>query len=238
MTLAVAIKAKDAIVVAADSRGTIGDPRGLTAVNDTQQKIFQFGTCALAISGAAELTQALLDELGRRGLGSPTGPDEAVAAFSQAADIYEGWLRTVVMDQRPAIACLLAGYREQQGTAPAPLVYVLISQFRFAPQLAGAYPMMIGVPQYAVYLSHRYYDPKISSEKAAALAEYLISETASQDPKVGGPIKIAKVTSTQGYQPLSDSEVAALREENQKLNDRLKSFFSSRKQLKVTGSRP
>jgi hypothetical protein len=53
--------------------------------------------------------------------------------------------------------------------------------------------MMIGVPQYAIYLSHRYYDPNISSDKAAALAEYLISETASQDPKVGGPIKIAKV---------------------------------------------
>jgi hypothetical protein len=47
--------------------------------------------------------------------------------------------------------------------------------------------MMIGVPQYAIYL------PNISSDKAAALAEYLISETASQDPKVGGPIKIAKV---------------------------------------------
>ena len=31
MTLAVAIKAKDAIIVAADSRGTIGDPRGLTS---------------------------------------------------------------------------------------------------------------------------------------------------------------------------------------------------------------
>ena len=65
MTLAVAIKAKDAIIVAADSRGTIGDPRGLTAVNDTQQKIFQFGACALAISGAAEMSFALLDELNK-----------------------------------------------------------------------------------------------------------------------------------------------------------------------------
>src|SRR5208282_1453346 len=46
--LAVAIKATDAIVMASDSRGTIGDPRGLTAVNDTQQKVFQFGACGLA----------------------------------------------------------------------------------------------------------------------------------------------------------------------------------------------
>jgi ATP-dependent protease HslVU (ClpYQ) peptidase subunit len=64
MTLAVAIKAQDAIIVAADSRGTIGDPRGLTAVND-KQKIFQFGACALAISGAAEMSFALLDEINK-----------------------------------------------------------------------------------------------------------------------------------------------------------------------------
>ena len=36
--------------------------------------------------------------------------------------------------------------------------------------------MMIGVPQYAVYLSHRYYDPSISVKNAAALAEYLIAK--------------------------------------------------------------
>jgi ATP-dependent protease HslVU (ClpYQ) peptidase subunit len=71
MTLAVAIKANEAIIVAADSRGTIGDPRGLTAVNDTQQKIFQFGSCALAISGAAEMAQTLMDELAKRGLNNP-----------------------------------------------------------------------------------------------------------------------------------------------------------------------
>ena len=40
----------------------IGDPRGLTAVNDTQKKLFQFGRCALAISGAAEFANSLLDE--------------------------------------------------------------------------------------------------------------------------------------------------------------------------------
>jgi 20S proteasome alpha/beta subunit len=69
--------------------------------------------------------------------------------------------------------------------------------------------MMIGVPQYAVYLSHRYYDPGISTDNATALAEYLISETASQDPKVGGPIRIAKVSAT-GYQSLTDAQVEAL----------------------------
>jgi hypothetical protein len=224
MTLALAIKATDAIIIAADSRGTIGDPRGLTAINDTQQKLFQFGSCALAISGSAELTLALLDELGRRGLSNPQGIDQAVGVFSQAADIYEEWLKTVTLEHRPGIAMILAGYRAVDGQGPLPMVYVLISNARFAPQLSGAYPMMIGVPQYAIYLSHRYYDPAISSDNAAALAEYLISETASQDPKVGGPIRIAKVRPT-GYETLNDEQVLSLSKRNQRLNDRLKRFF-------------
>lgn len=222
MTLAVAIKASDGIIVAADSRGTIGDPRGLTAVNDTQQKLFQFGTCALAISGAAEMTLSLLDALTKQGLSNPTDIDEAVASFAQGANIYDGWLAAVKEEHRPFMAVLLAGYRK---TAPTvPMIYLLTSNTRFAPQLSGGYPMMVGVPQYAIYLSHRYYDPAMTMDNAAALAEYLITETASQDPKVGGPVRIAKVTPA-GYQPLTDTEVLALKKQNQRLNDKLKSFF-------------
>ena len=62
---------------------------------------------------------------------------------------------------------------------------------------------------------------------AAALAEYLISETASQDPKVGGPIRIAKVTPV-GYRELTIDEVANLKRKNQKLNTKLKRFFDTR----------
>ncbi len=50
--------------------------------------------------------------------------------------------------------------------------------------------MMAGVPSYAVYLSHSYFDPSMTGQNAAALAEFLMRETASQDPKVGGPIHI------------------------------------------------
>jgi 20S proteasome alpha/beta subunit len=225
MTLALAIKARDAIIVAADSRGTIGDPRGLTAVNDTQQKIFQFGRCGLAISGAAELAQTMMDEYGKRGVSNPQNIDEAVAALSQSAAMYDGWFQGINFEQRPGILLIVAGYRlPDGGGAPVAMVYVMASNTRFAPQLGGAYPMLIGVPQYAVYLSHRYYDPAMTADSAAALAEYLISETASQDPKVGGPIRIAKVLPT-GYHPLTDDEVSALKKRNSKLNAKLKRFF-------------
>ncbi len=225
MTLAVAIKAADAIIIAADSRGTIGDPRGLTAVNDTQQKVFKFGNCGIAIAGASEMALAILDEFEKRGINNPRTVDEAVASFAQAAVMCDEWYRQIPPAQRPGAMFILGGYRvAQNGSTPLPLVYILNSNLSFAPQLANNYPMMAGVPQYAVYLSHRYYDPSISGDNAAALAEYLISETASQDPKVGGPIRIAKVTPL-GYDELSGEKVAEIQKRNLDLNKELKRFF-------------
>ena len=228
MTLSLAVKAVDCIVVAADSRGTVGDPRGLTAVNDTQQKLFKFGNCGLAMAGASEVALAIIDELSKRGKLGPHEPpdiDTGVKAFGEAALFCDEWYKGIPPEQRPGTLFILAGYRSgQNGEQPKPLVYLLNSNTRFAPQLANNYPMMVGVPQYAVYLSHRYYDPQISGQNAAALAEYLISETASQDPKVGGPIHIAKVTPS-GYQEFTQEEVNELQNRNKTLNEKLRTFF-------------
>ena len=89
MTLALAIVAVDGIAVAADSRGTIGDPRGLTAVNDTQQKLFKFGNCGLVMAGASEMGQAVIDEVGKRDLNDPTDIDQAVQSFQKAAQFCD-----------------------------------------------------------------------------------------------------------------------------------------------------
>ena len=40
MSLAIAIQTNEGIVVASDSRGTFGDPRGVTGANDTIQKVY------------------------------------------------------------------------------------------------------------------------------------------------------------------------------------------------------
>ncbi len=84
--------------------------------------------------------------------------------------------------------------------------------------------MMAGVPQYAVYLVHRYYNPDISINKAQALAEYLITETASQDPKVGGPVRIA-VVKPRKYSELTESQVVSVHKKNESFNERLRKFF-------------
>jgi 20S proteasome alpha/beta subunit len=105
------------------------------------------------------------------------------------------------------------------------MIYLLNSQANFAPQLFDNMPCMSGVPQYAVYLVHRYYDASMTSDQARALAEYLIAETESQDQKVGGPIKMAEITSKTGYRQLTDEEVKTIHETNEALNMKLRRFF-------------
>ena len=66
MTLIAALQGQDGLVMASDSRGTIGDPRGLTAINDVQIKLFQLSKyCGIAVSGASELAARLIDTLSK-----------------------------------------------------------------------------------------------------------------------------------------------------------------------------
>lgn len=226
MTLIVGIKAQDAIVLAADSRGTIGDPRGLTAINDNHVKIFPLGRCGVAFAGASEMGSVLLDELNKQDLPHEMPIDELVQTVSsKAAAMFGSWFGSDISPlQRPAVLMTLAGYRHLNNSGAEAMIYMLNSQMNFAPQLFNT-PCLSGVPQYAVYLIHRYYDPSISGEKAKALAEYLISETASQDPKVGGRVKIAEITSSNGYRELPEDEVKQINLANQELNSRLRRFF-------------
>ncbi|MBM3331166.1 hypothetical protein FJY68_04850 [candidate division WOR-3 bacterium] len=227
MSLVVALKAKDAIVMAADSRGTIGDPRGLTAINDKQQKLFPCGCCGLGLVGSMEMGTALLDVLENQArIQDVANVDDAARVVMQhSATSFGQWFGNIAPDKRPVVIITLAGYRDPRGAQPKPMVYNLNSQVNFAPQLFGDAPALSGVPQYAVYLVHRYYDPTIPTEKAKALAEYLIAETASQDPKVGGPIRMSMISAASGYAPLTEEEVLAVHKSNETLNARLREFF-------------
>ena len=83
---------------------------------------------------------------------------------------------------------------------------------------------MAGIVQYAIYLKHRFYDPNMGISQATRLAIYLITETATQDPKVGGSIKAAQVTA-QGYSQLSDDDIGGIIQANEEQNKSLKRFF-------------
>lgn len=229
MSLLVCMKAGQTIIMAADSRGTVGDPRGLTAINDTYIKIFPLGRFGIGLVGASEMGNALLDELNKKDISSIADFDQAISQIvSELARLFNQWFGNIPPDKRPVVVATVAGHRTRPNSSHEPMIYMLVSQTNFAPQLFGHMPCLTGVPQYAVYLAHRYYDPSISVEQAKALAEYLIAETASQDPKVGGPIRIAEINVATGYRELTKEEVEQIHSANEELNQNLRQFFLQR----------
>lgn len=226
MTLIVAMKADEAIILGADSRATIGDPRGLTAINDTFQKLFPVGSCGIGVAGASEMGSVLLDEFQKKNIGNINNIDDGMSQVRQhSAQCFTDWFGNIPPDKRPVVLLTLAGYRFIDGQQPQPMIYLLNSQANFAPQLILHIPCLAGVPQYAVYLVHRYYDPSVSVGRAKALTEYLIAETASQDPKVGGRIRLSEITPSSGYRELTEQEVEVIHNSNEQLNVNLRQFF-------------
>lgn len=223
MTLVACLQGVDGLVLAADSRGTIGDPRGLTAIRDSQTKLFQLSKFVGIVSyGQAELAAQLIANIE-----TTLKPTEThfTAVFEKTRQIvitkYEEWLGKIPRGDRPVVGFIIAGF-EKNGE---PKMYYLSSPLDFAPQLCTTGIALGGIPQYATYLVHRLYDPQMSRRNLIVLAAYIIAETATQDPKVGGPIKIAEISFDTGYTELEEAEISKVMEHNNELNTRLRDFF-------------
>jgi len=228
MSLVIAFQAKDGIVLAADSRGTTGPPGGLQAISDVYKKIYRLSShCGIGIARSSELGSALLDRMGEKVAAESCRYMDDVLAFvrNQLREQFNDWFSRIPLKERPGVLLLVAGYRRLKRKRLHPMIYLLPSQQDFAPLLMAKGRGMIGVPQYAIYLANRYFVPNMSKDNVAALSEFLIYETATQDPKVGGPINIAVITPKQGYQEFSEEAVSALRKANRQKSRRLRIWF-------------
>jgi hypothetical protein len=130
---------------------------------------------------------------------------------------------------RPDLALIIAGYTLQEGHEPVPRIYQLGSTTDFAPMVHDYGFSVAGVAQYALYLLNRLYEPDRGVEELKALAVYVITETASQDGKVGGPVKLVTISPDNGgtllEQPDVDEIAAANAGRSQALRD---SFYGRR----------
>lgn len=228
MTLILSLQGKDGMVLAADSRGTIGDPRGLTAINDSYTKLFKLSDhCGITVAGASELAATLVDEL-RTSLaqGNHVYADAILRETRKLMRVrYDDWFSKFKIDERPGVHVIITGYHKIKQNNLLPRTYLLASPLDFAPQLSPNGNMMAGVPQYATYLMHRLYNPAMGVANLTRLAAYLISETATQDPKVGGPIRIASITEEAGFRELDTPEVLEIIKLNEEQNTKLRNFF-------------
>jgi 20S proteasome alpha/beta subunit len=228
MTLIATLQGKDGMVLASDSRGTIGDPRGLTAINDDQIKLFELSRyCGIGVSGSSELAAKIVDELkGILSQGGQTYADEILVQMrTLVKKLYDDWFAKFPVAERPGLQLSLAGYHREPSGNLLPRTYLLASPADFAPMLFPNGNCLAGVVQYAVYLMHRFYHPEMTVDNLCRLAAYLIAETATQDPKVGGPIRIATITPNDGYKELELKKVDEIIALNNEQNEKLKQFF-------------
>jgi 20S proteasome alpha/beta subunit len=85
-----------------------------------------------------------------------------------------------------------------------------------------------GVAQYALYLLNRLYEPGRSVDELTRLAVYTITETASQDGKVGGSVKVITIRPDEGCEELSPEQVEAVVQENDARSRSLRDSFYDR----------
>ncbi len=205
--------------MAADSRGTFGDPRGVTAQNDTQKKLYvlskQVGVLA---GGAGELGAQLMRDIQaavseRQAVGvTPIMEATRETAVRRYNDWFPGFavqpMPGIPVPARPDLALIVAGYDlDDQGIPTEQKIYTLISGLAFAPMLHDYGFALQGVAQYALYLLNRLYEQERPVKQLEQLAAYVITETASQDGKVGGPVQMVTVLKDQGVQVRTPTQV-------------------------------
>ena len=109
----------------------------------------------------------------------------------------------------------MAGYEIEDGdTVGVARIFSMASGLDFAPSLHDYGFAVAGVPTYALYLLNRLYQRGRTVSELTALAVYVITETASQDGKVGGPVSVIQVTPDEGCVSLDALQVQQVMDDN------------------------
>ena len=224
VTLLTALKGKDGIALAADSRGTFGDPRGVTAQNDSQETAHILAPhVAALLAGSGEvgalIVRSAAEQIAQQGLDGVTPVMELLRTTARTN--YQEWFPSLApipapqmvnsgqMAPRPDLALLVAGYECEAGVATAEArIYQLGSNTDFSPMLHDYGFAVQGIVQYALHLLNCLYEPDRSIQELTPLAAYVIAETASQDGKVGGPVRVITIGQDGGCEALGEADVA------------------------------
>ncbi|MDG6918967.1 MAG: hypothetical protein JRN62_05975 [Nitrososphaerota archaeon] len=224
MTLALALRGSNGLVLAADSRmsGPVGSA-------DTSIKFLQVNreigvmTYGLTEVGYLAITK-LADEVNRTTEFREIR--KRIVYYSEIADVaerifkstFDDWVRTN-KDKIPgltrdspqlATGFILGGYDSNETNQFRIINWASPDFVRSErPDILAA---QWGIAQYV--LQHAYY-PEMTVRQLTKLAVFQLVETETISQTVGGPLQVATVTLESGFQKLSEKEVDTIIEENQ-----------------------
>ena len=243
MTLNLILKGKDGIVLASDSRGTFGDPRGVTAQNDNMNKLYGLSKyVGVVLAGSGELGATIMDEI-QKEIQKANPPIEGITPVMNLVrgilmkrfnEWFAGFavapIQGMPVPTRPTLVLIIGGYElNGEGKPTEQKIYSLNCHLNFAPMLHDYGYGLNGVAQYALYLLNRLYMPDLSVEKLLPLGAYVITETASQDGKVGGPLQMMKILPDVGCVQLGGEDINKIVQENKTRSEKLQQSFLGEK---------
>jgi len=125
---------------------------------------------------------------------------------------WNQWLANVPFQFRPVVAYIVAGLdKDIYGKYCLPRIYSMDSRMGFMPAFHRYGWASGGIPIYAIYIYGRRYRADMSLDELTGLAAYAISETATQDQRVGGPIRMCQIL-TDGCIELTEDQIKELLE--------------------------
>jgi len=233
MTLTVCLKGVDGLVLASDSRGTFGDPRDVTAQNDTITKLYLIRNVGFLTAGSQNgnmVLKELKEVADKEKIEGVTTIMEKLREISRRQ--FGTWFPAFPFMptpgqnpsfMRPTLHFIIGGYDD----AKTPLIYSMVSNLDFSPNLHDFGYALGGVAQYALYLLNRLYSPTMNVECLVPLAAYVVTETATQDGKVGGPVQLGVTKHREAYL-LKREDIDKIVSENEERSANLRKLFVAR----------
>jgi len=219
MTLAMALRAIDGLVLATDSRIT---GKGGTA--DTSEKFLQVNrdigvlTYGLAQPGYEGISQLVSEVNQNQWAHFSRIADEAARIFQNS---YESWLERQKEERfYGAVGFILAGYDNLETNQFRIMHYEIIP----SPEQPLGSLIMRPMPgdllaaqwHIARYILTKFFYPEITVNELAELAVFVITETMIVEETVGGPIQMAIVTQTAGFQRVHHQDTIRMLQSRQK----------------------
>jgi len=232
MTLTVCLQGKDGLVLASDSRGTFGDPRGVTAQNDTIKKIYLIRNIGI-LSAGSQQGNMIIEEVAS--ITESENIKDVTKVMEKVREVgrrkFNEWFPTFpflptpgqnAAFMRPTLQLTVAGYDVEK---KIPRMYSMVSNFDFSPNLHDFGFALGGVAQYALYLLNRLFSVDMDIESLKQLVAYVVTETATQDGKVGGPVQMAVIPPKGDAYMINNEEVTSIVIKNEERSKGLKGLF-------------
>ena len=226
MTLAIAARATNGLVMAADSRMSVVHEGVTTATMDFSDKFLQINrdvgamTYGLAIPGFAGISRLIQD-------GRASRPDFATYAqvVQRAPDIFRSeWekFREDHEDVDGLVGFVIGGYDMVETNQFR--VHSFVSSDDFVGQ-ENQQPLFLAAQWHlSQYLGDMLYHEHMTVEAVAELVVFMVQATSTISEGVGGPIQLATVTTEAGFQSIHPSEVNNILERNARRYSRIQAI--------------